>query len=64
LPSKYELNLLYAQKVAVGGFASDYYWSSTEVSNTSASMQDFSNGQQESSDKNDGSFKVRAVRAF
>jgi len=30
LPSKFELNLLYLQKTVVGGFASTYYWSSTE----------------------------------
>jgi hypothetical protein len=30
LPSKYELNLLYLQKAAVGGFANAYYWSSCE----------------------------------
>ena len=30
LPSKYELNLLYVQKAAIGGLASNFYWSSTE----------------------------------
>ncbi len=30
LPSKDELNCLYINKAAVGGFASSYYWSSTE----------------------------------
>jgi len=32
LPSKYELNLLYVQKTAVGGFESAYYWSSCKSS--------------------------------
>jgi hypothetical protein len=32
LPSKDELNKLYLNKVAVGGFASYYYWSSSEDS--------------------------------
>ena len=32
LPSKDELNLLYAQKNVVGGFSNSYYWSSTEYS--------------------------------
>ena len=30
LPSKVELNLLYNQKNVVGGFANNFYWSSTE----------------------------------
>jgi hypothetical protein len=36
LPSYYELYLLYLQKTAVGGFASEYYWSSTEDDEYSA----------------------------
>ena len=32
LPSKDELNVLYAQKAVVGGFANTNYWSSTEYS--------------------------------
>ena len=31
LPSKYELNLLYLQKIVVGGFATAPYWSSSEL---------------------------------
>jgi hypothetical protein len=30
LPSKDELNKLYINRVAIGGFANNYYWSSTE----------------------------------
>jgi hypothetical protein len=64
LPSKYELNLLYLQKTAVGGFANNSYWSSTEFNYyLSAWKQDFSNGNQ----ANDGkyiAFYVRAIRAF
>lgn len=30
LPSKDELNLMCGQKGVVGGFASDFYWSSSE----------------------------------
>src|SRR5574344_1892250 len=44
LPSKYELNLLYSQKTAVGGFASAYYWSSTEGGNANAWAQYFGDG--------------------
>ena len=63
LPSKDELNLLYQQKTSVGGFADDYYWSSTEDDANVAWSQYFFDGYQY------GSFKlntlpVRAVRAF
>ena len=63
LPSKYELNLLYLQKIAVGGFASAYYWSSTEDGNDYAWRQDFDSGAQNIGGKNFTS-RVRAVRAF
>jgi hypothetical protein len=63
LPSKYELNLLYLQKTAVGGFASAIYWSSCEYDNYSASAQYFVNGAQYSMDKIEAAY-VRAVRAF
>lgn len=63
LPSKYELNLLYLQKNAVGGFASADYWSSTEDSNNYAWVQYFGNGSQNGLNKN-YTFRVRAVRAF
>jgi hypothetical protein len=63
LPSKYELNLLYLQKTAVGGFASAYYWSSTEVSYDYAWEQYFGSGVQ-SDDGKDATYYVRAIRAF
>jgi hypothetical protein len=63
LPSKYELNLLYLQKTAVGGFASAYYWSSTENDLNSAWTQNFGNGSQDY-DYKDYANRVRAVRAF
>ena len=63
LPSKYELNLLYLQKTAVGGFAGAYYWSSTEASNYYAWLQDFDYGGQGSGDKGSAGY-VRAIRAF
>jgi hypothetical protein len=47
----------------VGGFADDYYWSSSEDASTSAWGQDFSNGDQYGNDKIYGR-RVRAVRAF
>jgi hypothetical protein len=63
LPSKYELNLLYLQKAAVGGFDDAYYRSSTEYDYDNAWIQFFSNGSQEYANKDFG-FYVRAIRAF
>ena len=63
LPSKNELNLLYLQKSVVGGFADDFYWSSTEAGNFVTWFQNFLNGVQGFNDKNATSY-VRAVRAF
>jgi hypothetical protein len=63
LPSKYELNLLYLQKTVVGGFASAYYWSSTEYAYNTAWDQYFGSGFQGHSGKGDIDH-VRAVRAF
>lgn len=63
LPSKDELNLLYAQKAVVGGFVSNYYWSSSQINSVNAWIQYFPSGSQNglSKDHTDG---VRAVRAF
>ena len=67
LPSKYELNLLYLQKTVVGGFASVYYWSSSEFENSSSASsawyQYFLAGFQGFELKNNA-YRVRAVRAF
>ena len=63
LPSKYELNLLYLQKDVVGGFAVDYYWSSTEIDNSVAWGPELRHWQPEPGSKAN-LFYVRAVRAF
>jgi len=63
LPSQDELDLLYKQKAVVGGFASSYYWSSSEYNSNSAWTQHFFNGNQVTLAKVN-SFRVRAVRAF
>jgi len=64
LPSKHELNLLYLQKTVVGGFASAYYWSSSEYDNGLAWLQTFFDGLQYATNKNPTNHYVRAVRAF
>jgi Protein of unknown function (DUF1566) len=65
LPSRYELNLLYLQKTAVGGFTNEAYWSSTEVNNFTAWIQYFLNGFQDNFNglKQSG-YYVRPIRAF
>ena len=65
LPAKDELNLMF-QNLHVGGlggFASGYYWSSSEDSGYAAWFQVFSNGFQDDGTKSDTN-RVRAVRAF
>ena len=63
LPIKEELNMLYENKEEIGGFATSYYWSSTEYDSSNAWLQNFFNGNQSTSFiKYDFSF-VRAVRA-
>ena len=72
LPSKEELNLMYQNKATIdatagvnggSGFASAYYWSSTEYLNLYAWGQVFGNGYQDGNGK-DYAGRVRAVRAF
>lgn len=64
LPSKFELNLLYLQKTAVGGFASALYWSSTEYDTNLAWVQAFDSGSHYYYNKFSYTTRVRAVRAF
>ena len=68
LPSKDELNKLYINRTAIGGFASggsegDFYWSSSEFSSTEASDQEFNNGFQGNGIKSYPTY-VRAIRSF
>jgi len=63
LPSKDELNQIYLQKTAIGGFASNEYWSSSEDSADYAWFQYFSTGYQ-NLDYKSSAYYVRAVRAF
>jgi hypothetical protein len=65
LPSKEELNLLYTNKDAIGGFIDDAYWSSTEnaQNGNTAWAQRFYSGEQGAAWKT-ATYKVRAVRSF
>lgn len=64
LPTLYELNEMYAQKVAIGGFGSVQYWSSTESDNNYAWFKYFLGGGQNLSHQGGTTNFVRAVRAF
>ena len=63
LPSHNELNVLYINRAAIGGFGSGYYWSSSEGDFGDAWFQSFGNGSQSDFIKSltNG---VRAVRTF
>ena len=65
LPSQDELNQLYINQVAIGGFFANIYWSSSEVgvSGLYAGDQHFGAGFYEGRLKEDGCY-VRPVRAF
>lgn len=69
LPSKDELDKLYLNKAAVGGFANVIYWSSSEdddsfiFGDTFAWGQSFSDGDQSTYHKYNN-LRVRAVRTF
>ena len=65
LPSKDELNLIYQNLhlEEIGGFADNYYWSSSQNSSLTVWIQDFDNGGQIASNKYFGQ-RVRAVRSF
>ncbi len=63
LPSQDELYKLYLNRTAIGGFASKYYWSSTEYNANIAYFQSFDYGSMLGNGKH-GAFYVRAIRAF
>jgi hypothetical protein len=64
LPSKDELNKLYLNKVIIGGFADDLYWSSSEDSAGYAWLQWLGGGGGQGVGSKDNGQRVRAVRAF
>ncbi len=63
LPDRSELNYIYQNKVAIGGFTNFKYWSSTEDDLTYAWVQYLDDGYQVY-DKKDNTNYVRAIRAF
>jgi len=67
LPTRYELNEMYLQKAAIGGFDDEgYYWCSTDNGKLLAWNQEFSNDgfQWDWGVKSGNSYRVRAVRSF
>ena len=64
LPSIDELNKLYLNQAAIGGFAAAYYWSSSEYNNYGAGLQYFGSGYQDFDYAKANASYVRAVRAF
>ena len=64
LPAKRELDLMHEQRVAVGNFTTNYYWSSTESGYNYAWGQYFDGGGQSLDDSKHVTSNVRAVRAF
>ena len=63
LPSKGELNQMYVNRIAIGGFSTGLYWSSSETGEGGAWAQRFDNGLQNSYAKSLERW-VRPVRAF
>lgn len=61
LPTREELHLMWLNKDTIGGFAADYYWSSSEYTYLTVWSQDFTNGGQYKDSKNNATY-VRAVR--
>ena len=64
LPSRDELNQLYLNKTAIGGFASTNYLSSSEVSNNFVWVEHFLNGYEASNGGKQVAYYARAVRSF
>ena len=66
LPSREELRLMFVnlQLQELGGFANNFYWSSTEDDNFYAWLRSFTNGYEYPINKNSTNSIVRDVRAF
>lgn len=67
LPSLAEIKMVYDVvhlQLGVGGFAADYYWSSSELYAILAWFQNFNDGLQDNSAKDNTTLYVRPVRRF
>ncbi|MGB2783202.1 MAG: leucine-rich repeat protein [Atribacterota bacterium] len=64
LPSKDELDKLYDSKSEIGGFADDWYWSSSEYDAGFAWRQNFSDSTSQDHWYKGDTYKVRPVRVF
>ena len=68
LPSKDELNKLYLNRVAIGGFEANWYWSSSEKNDAYAEALNFGTGNFDGIGGYKGPagtpYKVRAIRSF
>jgi len=64
LPSRDELNKLFINRVAIGGFASLFYWSSSESSDSYAWYQHFGTSLALNTFPKSSTYRVRAVRSF
>jgi hypothetical protein len=67
MPSINELGKLYLNRVAIGGFSTQYYWSSTEVQESSTQISGYSwsfngSGNDKHMDTKAWNMKIRAVR--
>lgn len=63
LPSKDELTKLYVNRLAIGGFANNYYWTSSEDAPDGARRRHFGTGT-ESGEYKGMPLLVRAIRSF
>ncbi len=63
LPSLDELNKLYLNKTIIGGFANDYYWSSSQYNLYQSWAIYFGSGMQQYNNQ-PNPFSVRAIRVF
>jgi hypothetical protein len=67
LPARDELQILYNNRAAIGGFSTWYYWSSTERNSTQVWVLNFSDGSWSNYwnfGKNENSLDVRCARSF
>jgi hypothetical protein len=63
LPSQDELNILYINRLAIGNFTNNAYWSSSNNGKLTAFYQDFTNGSQ-SFQNHTIYYYARAIRSF